>query len=604
MKNTEIKQHIYRYLIVLSVTVASCAQVGSPTGGPRDVTPPSLTVSTPAISSTAFSGDEVIISFNEYIQLRDVYNEMLISPPLAERPVITARNRDVSVLFGEPLLPNTTYTINFGGAITDLNEGNALNNFEFVFSTGSTIDTLALTGTAFSAFDGKPPAEKEKVYILLYENLNDSAPFLELPRYIGKVDTKGSFTVNNIHEGVYMPVVVRDTDGDILYDPVIDDIGFSDSLVTISAQTAVPLTVVTDTTGTAAGGVPKTKILHAANTSLLYFKELPSRVFVDNKSRPSPERLFITFSRPPYDSLSFSPLNFTPSGQWYAAEYSQSADTVTLWLTDNELIDNEDLQVEISYTTVDSTGNFSITKDSASFVSRAAVAPVSRRQAEAADTTGTAAPSETLAGSVLSLSSSTGGGRPIDLDAAIRLKAARPVSSVIDTLFVLEQVRDSLKTARDFTISREDSVSGLLSIHSKWQPAAQYSLTVLPGAVTDIYGTVNDTVKLQFRTRDAEEYGNIKINLQSDSVPLIVQLLNDKGLVVKEVSLMAPGTASFNYMMPGNYNLKAVYDTNGNGKWDTGNYLKKIMPEKVDFYDKPVSVRANWDYDYSWQTGY
>ncbi len=144
------------------------------------------------------------------------------------------------MLFNESLLPNTTYTINFGGAIADLNEGNSLKSFEFVFSTGSTIDTLSLTGTAFDAYDGKPPSKDQKVYIMLYENLNDSAPLLELPRYIGKADETGSFAVNNIREGVYRAVIVKDTDGDMMYDPVSDAIGFADSLLAIEpAKTSI-----------------------------------------------------------------------------------------------------------------------------------------------------------------------------------------------------------------------------------------------------------------------------------------------------------------------------------------------------------------------------
>jgi hypothetical protein len=192
---------------------------------------------------------------------------------------------------------------------------------------------------------------------------------------------------------------------------------------------------------------------------------------------------------------------------------------VSLWLADSKLIDNEDLSLEIIYTTVDSAGNFITARDTASFVSRTAGTPVARRSGEPVEVV---LPSEAVSSSKLSMVSNVEGGRQLDLNVPVRLQAKRPVASVIDSLFVLEELKDTLKLARDFTITA-DTFSRVLNVHSRWQSVARYSLTILPGAVTDIYGVVNDTLELQFRTRNIEEYGNIVINAQSDSFPLIVQ---------------------------------------------------------------------------------
>jgi len=175
------------------------------------------------------------------------------------------------------------------------------------------------------------------------------------------------------------------------------------------------------------------------------------------------------------------------------------------------------------------------------------------------------------------------------------------VQQISDSLVVLEEIRDTLRIPRDFNVIRDSNDVRHFSISAKWQSAALYSLTLLPGAVTDIYGASNDTLQTQFRAMDEESYGNLILTLESEEYPLIIQLLNEKGLVVKQMYARQAGPVNFNYMLPGNYTLKAIHDGNGNGRWDTGNYLLQIQPEKVHNYVKPFTVRSNWDYDISWQ---
>ena len=230
------------FILVITVTVtggSGCAQIGAPTGGSRDTIPPRLLKATPGLNSTNFKGNRITLTFDEYINLEDVQNNVLVSPLQKNIPGVDYKLKTVTVRLKDSLLPNTTYSINFGNAIKDNNEGNPLRNFTYVFSTGNTIDSLQLSGKVIIAENGRADSA---MIAMLYRNADDSAVQKRKPDYIAKLRGDGSFTFNNLSPGNYKLYALKDGDGGKTYNSKIELFAFADHTITVGA-TNEPVTL-------------------------------------------------------------------------------------------------------------------------------------------------------------------------------------------------------------------------------------------------------------------------------------------------------------------------------------------------------------------------
>ena len=230
-----------RFLALLGMTIVffSCAQILNPGGGAKDTTAPRVVKYIPDSAAINFKGKEINIAFDEYIQLRDLNSQLIVSPPLETQPEVKlVKNKIINLEFKEPLKDNTTYTINFGNAIADITEGNVKENFQYVFSTGSFIDSLSLTGSVMYAQDLKT---EKNVLVMLYSDFSDSVVFKRKPDYFGKTKADGSFQINNIRSGKYKVVALKDEDGNFVYTPAAEYFAFADSLVDLTKNKKVNL---------------------------------------------------------------------------------------------------------------------------------------------------------------------------------------------------------------------------------------------------------------------------------------------------------------------------------------------------------------------------
>jgi len=221
----------------ISITGTGCAQIGSPTGGPRDSIPPELVNAIPKLMTTNFKGNKITLNFNEYIDVQDVSNNLLVSPLPKTNPIVDYKLKTVTVKLKDSLIDNTTYTINFGNAIKDNNEGNPFRNFTYVFSTGKTIDSLQISGSVMIAQTGKADST---IIALLYRNADDSAVQKIKPNYIAKLDSLGNFTFKYLAAGSYKIYALKDGDGGKYYNSKIEMFAFADSLVT-AAESFSPI---------------------------------------------------------------------------------------------------------------------------------------------------------------------------------------------------------------------------------------------------------------------------------------------------------------------------------------------------------------------------
>jgi len=586
-----------------------CAKVGSPTGGPKDEKPPQVMESIPLNKEKNWSSKEIEITFDEFIAVKNLNDELIVSPPLTEKPVVRTRNKTLVIDLKEDLRDSTTYTLNFGNAIADNNEGNLLSDYEFVFSTGPVMDSLSLTGVALNAFTLRP--EKEKVAVMLFDNLCDSAPYKDLPLYFTRTSPEGKFAINNIRPDTFRLFALKDVNNNLKFDVPDEMIAYSDSTIILSPERVQKVSFIKDSsllkpkskTAEKKTLIPSDSVAHdtlktagrelyAVNTSLFLFTEEDLRQNIVSKDREQPELLTFTFGRPLFDSIRIIPLDFT-ADRWYLQDLSMNRDTARLWITDTTLIKRDTLTLALSYTTIDSAKNFITRTDTV--MMRFREKPVKNvlgrkmkdKEPEADK-------------NFLLLTVNLKPRAVIDLNLVVRFTSERPVDSIDVRKFSLTRIQDSLQYPQKMDRIKDSSALYSVKFAVPWMESTSYQLFVEPGAIHDIYGKTNDTVEIAFQTREIDYYGKIILSPEGSTFPLIIQLLDEKETLLSEKFLDENGTVIFDYLAPRKYLLKAIADGNKNKKWDSGNYLGRVQPEKVFYYPGALDVRSNWDLDITW----
>lgn len=221
----------------ISMLMMGCAQIGSPTGGPKDTLAPVLVKAIPNDKTINFSGNKITLNFNEYVELQDLQNNLLISPTQKSSPIISSKLKSVSVKFKDSLSPNTTYTINFGNAIKDINEGNVVNNFTYTFSTGNKIDSLQLQGKVLMA---ETNLVDSTMMVLLYKNAHDSSVKTRKPDYITRLKGDGSYTFYNLPDANFNVYALKDGDGNKWYNAKTETFAFNNEAVNTGKINNVP----------------------------------------------------------------------------------------------------------------------------------------------------------------------------------------------------------------------------------------------------------------------------------------------------------------------------------------------------------------------------
>lgn len=610
----------YRQIVVASllfvVLITGCARVGRPSGGPEDMNPPVYVSSTPENRTNNFTGNRISIEFDEYIQLKDQNREIIISPPMKEKPLIRVREKTIVISLNEDLLPQTTYTINFGNALADFNRGNVLPDFEFVFSTGSVIDSLSVTGRVLRAFDHKPEDIKEGgLLIMLYTNLSDSAPLIEIPRFYGKTNKEGLFAVNNLPPDTFRVIALKDANNNMKYNPALENIAFMDSLLIINSENVVSQTYIRDTVKIITPAVKQRrsghqekepavadttiapgKLVHAMNLSLLSFTEETSNVSISSRNREVSERFSVVFNRPPFDTLQIAPLNFSPGGNWFIKEASRNNDSIVYWISDTNIVKIDTLKLKLSYMTTDSAGRFIHRNDTVMF----RYSPSTGRGERSSTGRALRKPVKEFKNESLEISASILNRGLQHLHKPLVFSAEIPLQSINSDSIEFFRNVDTLFVKQTFACTRDSSSFRTFRINSKWEEDSQYRILLKPGTAFDIYGHTNDSIILSFTTQKTDFYGRILLTLSGGEYPMIVQLLNDKSEVVASKIAPVQGLITFDFLSPGRYHLKGIYDQNDNGKWDTGNYLKHIQPENTYLGGSPIELRSSWDHEITW----
>ena len=548
-----------------------CAKVVSPTGGPKDTLAPKVVSSTPRMNSTNFTGNKIIVEFDEYVQVKDVQKKLIVSPPLKTRPQVGIRGKRIEIEITDTLKENTTYTVYLGDAVSDNNEGNPISSFEFAFSTGSSIDTLSLTGNIVNAISREPV---EGALVMLYDSFADSLPYITLPTHIAKTNKKGDFVVNNLKYIDYKLVAINDLNSNYLYNQGKEEIAFIDS--TIKKETLID-------------SVAKNRLLLRT-----FREELPNQIMTGFE-RTDSNLLYLSFSRKPKGGFTLTPLQDTSKKEWYIAEPDAQGDTVKIWITSESLIAQDTLKVIASYLKTDSLNRLNPQTDTLKFINfdTSTEEKTTKTKKKGKDQEAEAIKSG------FDLKTSLSSGKVAIPNLPFEFTSPIPIKEVDASKIGIFNETDSIMEPSITLIA--DSISPRVFYFKKeWKPTKSYKMLVLPGAFRDITHKLNDTLRLKITGADPEEYGTLIIKTNNVQQGVIAELLSEKGSFISRKSAIGNQPIVFRFIEPGKYKLRFIEDLNTNGEWDSGNYLKKIQPERIfDFTEGKnkgeINIRANWE---------
>lgn len=612
LQNNIIKN--FALLLFGLVVLTQCAKIGSPAGGPKDEDPPIIIKADPPDSSVNFTPKKSItLSFDEFIVLKDIYQELILSPPVEGNLQALVKGKKIVVEFPEEaVFDSTTYTLGFGNAIADNNEGNILLNYEYIFSLKDYIDTLSVEGRIMNAFNFKP--NEERMYVMLYKNLNDSAPLLEKPLYISRTNKEGYYFLHNLEAGTYRLFALQDLNNNMLYDMPDESIAFSDSLIELHPDLFKDDIVLNDSllyNQLLAADTTQTDTLlidslrkqintYSLYSELLFFNQVVKNQYLTDNKRERPEKLFFSFNQPLAEPLTIEALNYTISDSaWYLPDISKKNDTIIYWLTDTAMIADDSLAVAISYPVYDSLFNLELRSDTLVLRIQEEKQKNTRGRRALSDKEDTEEEGEKPP--VLTIGHNIKKPSGFELNQHIKLSSTSPIASINTDRIEFVQMLDTIPVPIVFQISRDSNSMYNAKIEFRPEELTTYRLTILDSTITDIYGITNDTTLLQFRTQAEDFYGSLNITISNVTHPTIIQLMTEKEDILRQNIIRSDTIMRYEYLYAMKYLLKVIVDENNNGEWDTGNYLMNKQPEKIEYYSKEINVRSNWEIDFPWQ---
>lgn len=586
------KSLYYIFIIIAAAVMYSCANIGNPSGGPIDKTPPIFMRSNPTPNAVNVKDRKIEIFFDEIVTLKDPSTKIIVSPAQTEMPRMSALGRKVTVELVDSLLPNTTYTIDFSNSIQDNNEGNAIDNFAFAFSTGSVIDSMRVSGYVL---DSRTLEPMQSVVVGLQSNLADSAFHKEKLQRVALTNDRGQFTIRNVSPGSYHIFALKDLDRDYKFGNPTEDIAFLDSIIVPSIGSREAADTVYNDLNEIDTIMRATRPAYFPNDILLsMFNEDRKSQYLANNLRVDSTRISLTFAAASdtLPSLSIVGRNDVPD-QWYTLERSQTNDTLTYWIRPPHLVSADTLMVATTYLRTDTASNLSWGTDTLKFTFQRQKAKKKKKNEETDSleqirfmelhplANGT---QEVYAPLLLQT------GTPIERYSREAFHLQRKLQN--DTTFYPAEIKSIV--LRDSTLSRRD-----LMLKVDWEPGAAYTLAVDSLAMTDIYGLQTKPLKVDFNVRKMEEYGNIVFNIPAVRDSAIVELLDGTEKIVLRAPVKSHRAELLN-LLPGKYYARLFIDRNGNGKYDTGNYDMHLQPEETVYYPGAINLKKNWDVEQTW----
>ena len=520
-----------RNLIKISISILfifSCANRGNPSGGEIDIDPPKIVKSSPENFSTNFNSESIEIVFDEFIKIRKLENELIISPPINPTPQILpvgSANKVLSITKIDSLLENTTYSFNFGESIEDNNEGNKLSDFRYVFSTGKFIDSLYVNGNISDAFNREI---SENINVLLFEidsAFSDSIIYNTKPKYVAKVvDSTSSYKLENLKAGNYLVIALEEENKDYIFQPDSDKIGFHDSYLELPKDSVINLKVFKEKVAN--------KITRPRQNSLNSF-------IIGNEGN---------------ENLKIKLIEAKQNDIVSRITKDIKSDSLIYWFKANNEIDSL---------------NLAISND---FVSDTFSLKISKKKKD-------------------SLIVKSSPANVIKFYENFSLLINTPISSIDkDKIQIID--KDSSRTDYELKL---DSINNKIDFLFEKTQNDKYILNFLPGSIEDIFENKNDSLSFKLKTKTFDDYGNLFLKIIAKKSSKIIQLVTPDDKIKYEKISNSENELNFENIEPGKYYIRIIIDENNNGKYDTGNFLNRTVPERVTYFPDLIDIRAGWD---------
>lgn len=531
----------------------SCANIIPLEGGPKDTAPPKVLKVVPDTFKTYFTGNKISLYFDEFVTVKNASKEVFVSPPLKQKPELILRGKSVDVIIRDTLQPNTTYIIRFGKSIADNNEGNVLEDYSYVFSTGDVLDSLNLTFEVFDAFTLKPVSD---VRILLYTTSDDSLPYKQSPFYMGITQSNGQAMLKYLRSGDFKIFALYETNENLLYDKEDEQIGFLEKRVY-------------------SGDSVKHRIL--------LFKEKPKTNKLRFARMLYPGKIAFKFAQPA-DSVLIEPLTDSLPPLVRSAEYtSPQHDSLIYWYS--PFITTDTLCFRLLINDVWDT---------------IVVRPV--KSTSGGGGKGKGATQQTISSDDKKLELKPLVTTTHDFFQPFKIELNHPLKQVDTSRIEVWEEKQRI----NYFLRYSDTVPRVLFFNANWKQGKKYTVKMFKGAVTDILNIVNDSSEFSFTTTQSSDYLALTLTMQQvkNTPQVILQWLKEDDSIIREelviIDSEGKGTTTFQRLAIGKYRIRMIYDANENGKWDTGIYLQNKQPEKVSYYPQIIEVRKGFDMSLDW----
>jgi hypothetical protein len=533
----------------------ACAKIGSPTGGPKDIAAPVVKSSFPESGSVNFNQTYFDIKFNEYVQLNNIQQNLIVSPPFSEKPKVRIKGKGIHVVLPEEPMKNTTYSFSFLDAISDITEKNAAQSLVYAFSTGSKIDSLRISGHLEDAFTTE---NVSGAYVLLYRNDNDTAFRLHEPDYLTMSNKKGDFKFFYIAPGKYQLYALNDANYSYTFDQPDEPIAFLDSMIVPSVEMSF------DTLDSLS--VNK---YYPKDISLKLFSELNKNQFIGSSVRSSSHLLEVFFKEQNDSLVSWSSPDFTKDD--ILLEKSENNDTLRFWINSSSISERDSLKLDINYYSK---------QDTIGWVNDTLIFDFGKDMNDELE----------ISTNIVSQKLHQFDSLKLELNSLIKDVA-------VDKITLWHIVNDSTENLLDAKV--ENIRDRKFSVNSTLNEGETYRLMLDSAAVVDVLNRANDSINFKFEYRKLSTYSELKLHITTDISSVFCELMQGD-ILIRKKRLDASGVIGFKYLEPGNYQLRMVEDINDNLLWDTGNLEQRKQPEKIWYYPEDVELRANWLQETDW----
>ena len=579
-----------------------CANIMTPDGGPKDTIPPVIIKLDPDNFTTNFKAKKIYIEFDEFVQIKDQNKEMFVSPAMKKLPLLTTRGRGIVLTIRDTLKENTTYAIDLGSAIRDNNEGNPLNAMRYVFSTGDKVDSMMCSGYTADSYKADS-VSRTFIWFYIADSLPstpdyDSTIFNRKPDVIARAQNNGIFIAQNLKPVNYRIYAIGDKNDNQLYEPGTDMVGILDTVYNPAKMPEFAIWF-------------DSLRMYPSAEPQLYFRMFTDKAFVNQRlvdaQRPEQKKALLYFNAdyPRIDSLEFENI---PSDKILIDPQTNGRDTLALWFNVPAEQLPDTIKGKIVYYRHDSLRQLSKTREPLKLAWKLVETKEQEKAREKREKEEAKAKAEGREYKdpnyknpfALKISA----GKEINPEKGFDITLGSPAVKLDTAAMEIAIVDENKnKTPIKWHLVRDTMNMCRWQVVADWKEKTSYSLYIPKKSITDIMGYENDSTVVSFATFDPEKFAIVSLNVKGDGRSRYIILLTDgSGRTLQEMKGVKTGKYRFNYVTPGDIRMRIIEDKNGNGKWDAGDVIAGLQPERAESYfneqGKDVfTTKMNWDFE-------